>query len=56
MTDQNQNQKQKPKHEVRFGTVKVAVWEDTSREGRTFHSFDLRRSYNSQETAEGLES
>lgn len=44
MTDQ----KQKPTHEVRFGTVKVAVWENTSREGKTFHSFDLRRSYRDQ--------
>jgi hypothetical protein len=45
MTDE----KQKPKHEVRFGTVKVAVWENTSREGKTFHSFDLRRSYRDQD-------
>lgn len=43
------NENQKPKHEVRFGTVKVAVWENTSREGKTFHSFDLRRSYRDQD-------
>ena len=42
-------QTQKPKHEVRFGTVKVAVWENTSREGKIFHSFDLRRSYRDQD-------
>lgn len=43
------NELQKPKHEVRFGTVKVAIWENESREGNTFHSFDLRRSYRDQE-------
>ncbi|MFT6238001.1 MAG: hypothetical protein ACJAQT_000070 [Akkermansiaceae bacterium] len=45
MTDQ----KQKPVHDVRFGTVKVAIWANKSHEGKTFHSFDLRRSYRDQQ-------
>ena len=44
MTDQ----KQKPVHDVRFGTVKVAIWENKTHEGKVFHSFDLRRSYRDQ--------
>lgn len=41
----NTQTKQQPVHKIRFGNVKVAIWENTSRLGRTFYSFDLERSY-----------
>lgn len=34
-----------PVHAIRFGNVRVTVWENRNAEGRTYHSLDLERSY-----------
>jgi hypothetical protein len=40
-----------PIHVVRFGNIRVAVWENRNQEGRTYHSLDLERSYRDKEGA-----
>ena len=42
MTTQTNN---KPVHKLRYGNVRISAWENQSREGKTFHTFDLERSY-----------
>jgi hypothetical protein len=34
---QNQNQKQKPVHEVRLGSVKAAIWQNQTENGARFN-------------------
>jgi len=40
-----------PIHVVRFGNIRVAVWENRNQEGRTYYSIDLERSYCDKEGA-----
>ncbi|MBB5353853.1 hypothetical protein HNR46_004117 [Haloferula luteola] len=35
----------------RFGSIRVAVWENQSQDGRTYHSLDLERSYRDKDGA-----
>jgi len=38
------NQRRQPAHEIRFGLIKAAIWENQSQNG-TWHSVTLSRSY-----------
>lgn len=38
-----------PVHVVRFGSIRVAIWENRNQEGRIYHSLDLERSYRDKE-------
>ena len=40
-----ENTKPKPVNKVRFGPIEVSEWENTSKDGFTFPSFTLKRSY-----------
>jgi hypothetical protein len=43
-SSQNQGRR-KPIHEIRFGTVKAAIWENQSHEGATWHNVTVNRAY-----------
>ncbi len=48
MSNQNNQPKQKPHREFRFGAIKAAVWK-RDHEGKTFYSTSLSRSYKTDE-------
>ena len=37
--------KNQPIDKIRFGRLAVTIWENTSQEGDTFHSFTVERTY-----------
>ena len=41
--------KKKPVHKVQFGNVKVAIWENTTADGKSYFNFGLTRSYYKEE-------
>lgn len=38
-----------PIHAIRFGNVRVTVWENRNAEGKVYHSLDLERSYRNKD-------
>jgi hypothetical protein len=42
----------KPVKKFSTGQIQVAVWENTSKEGRVFHTISMQRSYKSKEEDE----
>ena len=45
MSDNGNDNKQKPICKVQYGSIKAAIWENTSNDGYLFHSFTLIRGY-----------
>jgi len=41
--------KNQPIDKIRFGRLAVTIWENTSQEGDSFHSFSLERTYTDAE-------
>lgn len=39
------NTKKQPVHKVQFGNIKVAIWKNTTADGKPYFNFGLTRSY-----------